>query len=91
MMHSRFIPVVSSTWKVEIGKIKVQGQSGHKGIKTASQQQQQQKAGVVVCTCNSSFAGGISRRITVQAGPCEKQETITEKRKAKRTGGDSPA
>jgi hypothetical protein len=57
-----FMPIIPATWKVDIGKITVQGQPGHKKQDPISTN----KLSIVVHFCNPSFTGGIDRRISVQ-------------------------
>jgi hypothetical protein len=55
-------PIISATWEVEIGRIAVGGQHGHKVNKTPL------NCGDV-CSYHPSYVGSIRRRIVVQVSP----------------------
>jgi hypothetical protein len=67
--HWCLTPVILATWKVEIGRIAIGGQSGwgEGEWQIARPHLNQYKLGVVVHTCHLSCAGNIKRKIEVQA------------------------
>jgi hypothetical protein len=52
------VPVIWTTWELEIGRITVQGQPRKKVNETLSKQN---KLDVVVCSYNPSYVGGVGQ------------------------------
>jgi hypothetical protein len=72
-----FTPVIPSTWEAEIRKMRFEVSPGK--ILLPQPPSSTNKVDIVVHNCNSSYTGGIGRKVMVEGWPELKAPSLCEK------------